>query len=320
MPNVLVLGGSGYLGLALSKSLVASGNYLVWGSARTPEKAKLLAQNEISPVTDDITNAETLSTIIAEHDINIVVDTTSAYEHATQILNGVTEAARKRRDTLAKENFIGPKLGFVYCSGMWVHGSPLERVSDLSPVGSAISKGKPATATAWRPAHEQAVLAARDVLDVAILRPATIYGRGSWVWGTWWEPVLKAKQSGNNGEVIRIPANVQARSPTVHVDDVAAGFHAAIDRIDGRLGSWPVFNLVTETVGLEEVTEAVQSALGVTAPVEYTGTHGSPFYEALSLVSKADGSRARAVLGWEPRRTEFLLNIPVYVRAWEAAQ
>ncbi|KAL2838072.1 hypothetical protein BJX68DRAFT_249338 [Aspergillus pseudodeflectus] len=320
MPNVLVLGGSGYIGLALSKSLVASGNYTVWGSARSPEKAKLLAQNEITPVESDVTNAETLRTIIIENDINIVVDTTSAYEQAAQILQGVTDAAKARRDALAKEQFIGPKLGFVYCSGMWIHGSPSARVSDLSPVGTTISKGKSATATAWRPAHEQAILAARDVLDVAILRPATIYGRGSWVWSTWWEPVLKAKQNGNNSDAIQIPADDKARSPTIHVDDVASGFHAAIDRIDGRLGAWPVFNLITETIGVQEITEAVKGALGVTAPVEYTGTHGNVFLEALSLVSKTEASRARTVLGWEPRRTEFLLNIPVYLRAWEAAQ
>ncbi|KAL2845475.1 hypothetical protein BJY01DRAFT_214129 [Aspergillus pseudoustus] len=320
MPNVLVLGGSGYLGLALSKSLVASGNYAVWGSARTPEKSKLLAQNEISPVEDDITNAGILETIIVKNDINIVVDTTSAYEQAAQILQGVTQAAKTRRDALAKEKAVGPKLGFVYCSGMWIHGSQSVRESDLTPAGTSLSKGKPATAVAWRPAHEQAILAARDVLDVAILRPATIYGRGSWVWSTWWGGILKAKQSGNNTDVIQIPADVQARNPTIHVDDIAAGFHAAIDRIDGRLGAWPVFDLVTETIGVQDITEAVKGALGVTAPVEYTGTQGNPFFEALSLVSKADASRARTVLGWEPRRTEFLLNIAIYVRAWEAAQ
>ncbi|KAL3461865.1 hypothetical protein BJX64DRAFT_150098 [Aspergillus heterothallicus] len=320
MPKVLVLGGSGYIGFALSRSLVASGNYAVWGSARSPEKAKLLVQNEINPVEADITTAEALETIIAENSIDIVVDTTSAYEHAAQIFHGVTQAAKARRDILAKEGVVGPKLGFVYCSGMWIHGSPSERESDLVPAGTSLSKGNPATATAWRPAHEQAILAARDVLDVAILRPSTIYGRGSWVWSAWWGEILKAKEIRDNSKPIQIPANAQARSPTIHIDDVAAGFHAAIDRIDGRLGAWPVFDLVTETIGVQDMAEAVKDVLGITAPIEYTGTHGNPFFEALSLVSKADASRARTVLGWKPRRTEFLLNIAVYVRAWEAAQ
>ncbi|KAL6232875.1 hypothetical protein BDW75DRAFT_246880 [Aspergillus navahoensis] len=287
MPYVLVLGSSGYLGLALS--------------------AKLLLQNEIAPITDaDIRDPETLSSIIAENKIDIVSDTTSAYEQAFRILQGVGKAATARRDALAKENIVGPKLGF--------------RVSDLSPVGSAsLSKGKPATAVAWRPAHEQAILAARDVLDV-ILRPSAIYGRGSWVWSTWVGGTLKAKQGKNNTDTIQISADIATRTGTAHVDDVAAGFHAAIDRIDGRLGAWPVFDLVAENIGIQEIIEAVKAALGVTAEVEYTGTQGDAFLEALSLVSKNDAARARNVLEWEPKRKNFVLNLPVYVRAWEATQ
>ncbi|KAL4996292.1 hypothetical protein BDV10DRAFT_113309 [Aspergillus recurvatus] len=322
MPNVLVLGGSGYLGLALSKSLVSSGNHTVWGTARTPEKAKLLLQHEIAPITDaDITDPQVLNTIIAENNIDIVADTTSAYEQASQILQGVVKAATARRDALAKENIVGPKLGFVYCSGSWIYGSPSERISDLSPVGSAgLSKGEPATAVAWRPAHEQAILTARDVLDVAILRPSAIYGRSSWAWSTWWGGILKAKQDKNDTDTIQIPADIATRTGTVHVDDVAAGFHAAIDRIDGRLGTWPVFDLVTENIGIQEIIEAVKAVLGVTAEVEYTGTHGNAFLQALSLVSKSDAARARTVLEWEPKRKNFVLNLPVYVRAWEATQ
>jgi nucleoside-diphosphate-sugar epimerase len=319
MPNVFILGGSGYVGLAIAKSLLAAGTYTVWGTARTPEKAKLLLQNEIHPVEEDITNPAKLAAIIAEHSIDIVVDSTSAYEQATQILQGVVDAATTHRNTLKKENIVGPKLGYVYCSGSWVHGSPASRVSDLSPVGSAQSKDKPATAVAWRPAHEQAILASRDVLDVAILRPCAMYGRTSWVWGTWWGGLLAAKKSGSQ-ETIQVPADITARTGTLHVDDAAAAFHAAIDRLDGRLGAWPVFDLVSETIGVQEIMQAAKEALGVKAKLEYAGTHGNPFLEALSLVSKSDASRARTVLGWEPRRKEFILNLPVYLKAWEASQ
>ncbi|KAL4751941.1 hypothetical protein BDW72DRAFT_172482 [Aspergillus terricola var. indicus] len=316
MPNVLVLGGSGYLGLAISQALLSSGNYTVWGSARTPEKAKLLLQNEISPIEVDITDQETLASTIAENSIDIVVETTMAFRQAGDILEGVKKAAGRRQDELRKQGYLGPKLGFVYCSGIWIHGSPSSRVSDLSPV----TKEKAARIITWRPAHEQAILASRDVLDVAIIRPGIVYGRGSWIWSTWWAPILKAKRSGAGTEAIHIPADIGARPATVHVDDVAAGFHAAIDRVDGRLGSWPVFDLVTETVGVQDIVEAAKAGLGVEAPVEYTGPQGDVFMEAMSTVSNSDTGRARAVLGWEPKRSEFVLNMSVYVRAWEATQ
>lgn len=319
MPNVLILGGSGYLGNAVAKSLLQAGTYTVWGTARTSEKAKLLLANEIQPIEEDITDPAKLSAIILDNAINVVVDTTSAYEKASDILAGVIQAATARQETLAKEGIVGPKIGFVYTSGAWTYGSPKNRVSDLSPVGSASSEGKPATAVAWRPAHEQAILAARDKLDVAILRPHMIYGRGSWVFGLWWGTLAGAAKSESVSSV-EITSDADARPGLVHVDDVAAGFHAAIDGINGQLGSWPVFDLLTETLPIGVIMEASKKVMGITAPLEYTGTHGNAFFEALSLVSNSDASRAKTVLQWTPRRREFLLNLPVYIKAWEASQ
>ncbi|PLB47422.1 NAD dependent epimerase/dehydratase family protein [Aspergillus steynii IBT 23096] len=319
MPNVLIVGATGYLGLSLAKSLLQTGAYTVWGTARSPEKAKTLLVNEVSPVEQDITNSEALSEFIATNSIDIVVDASSAYEQSGQILAGVVNASKARQEALAKENIISPKLGFVYISGTWVHGSPATRVSDLAPVGSKLSAGKPATAVAWRPAHEQAILAARDTLDVAIARPGALYGRSSWVFDTWWRVLLEARQTDNTATV-QVPADRAARTGIVHVDDAAAAIRSIIDRLDGRLGSWPVFDLVTETLSVVEIMEAAKAVLEVKAPLEYTGTHGNPFLEALSLICNTNASHARIVLGWEPKRVEFLLNVAVFVKAWQASQ
>ncbi|KAJ5621261.1 hypothetical protein N7528_006044 [Penicillium herquei] len=319
MPNVLILGGTGYIGNAVAKSLLQSGNYKVWGTARTAEKAKQLAINEIVPVEDDITDPAVLSQIIIDNSINVVVDTSSAYEQAGSILEGVIQAATQTQESLRKEGIASPKLGFVYASGAWVYGSPKTRVNDLAPVGSALSQDEPGAPIRWRPAHEQAILAARDKLAVAILRPHVVYGRGSWIFGTWWNPLAEAAKSESKSPV-QIPVDAKARPGLVHVDDVAAGFHAAIDRIDGRLGEWPVFDLLSETLPLTAFLDATKVAMGLDAPIEYTGPDGNPFYEALSLVSNSDASRAKSVLGWSPKRTDILLNLPVYVEAWKASQ
>ena len=320
MPNVLILGGSGYIGLATGQSLVSSGNYRVWGTARSPEKANLLLQNEITPLdaATVITDPNSLSSAILDNLIDIVVDATSTHQQGGKVLEGVKTAAERRASDLAKEGIVGPKLGFVYTSGIWVHGSTTELVSDLSPVDSALSTGKPPRIVSWRAAQEQAILASRDMLEVAIIRPGLIYGRGSWIWTPWWEPILDAKRSGST-EVIQIPADTTARPSCVHITDTAAGLHAAIDRIHGHLGTWPVFDLVTETVGVRDIVEAAKSSLGVTAEVEYTGTKGDVMLEAMSTAGNSEGGRSRAVLGWYPKRTEFVLNMAVYIRAWEAA-
>lgn len=86
MPNVLILGGSGYIGLATGQSLVSSGNYRVWGTARSPEKAKLLLENEITPIdaATDITDPASLSSAILDNLVDIVVDATSTHQQGGQ--------------------------------------------------------------------------------------------------------------------------------------------------------------------------------------------------------------------------------------------
>ncbi|KAH8890061.1 NAD dependent epimerase/dehydratase family protein [Thozetella sp. PMI_491] len=321
MPRILILGASGYLGLAIGQALIRSGNHSVCGVVRAskPEKAKTLTENEITPILGDATDPEFLTKTIAAKRIDVVIDVTQAYEQAGAMLQAVVQAARARADALAKDDSIGPKLGFIYTSGSWVHGSPSDRISDLTVPGTSLALDKPATAVSWRPAHEQAVLQARDVLDVAIIRPSLIYGRGTWSISLWWGPLLGAAKS-DSTEPVQLPVGKDARAGVVSVDDLASAYVLAIDRINGQLGSWPVFDAVTETVPVSDVVEATAKVMGVIAPLAYAGTQGNAYFEAMGLVSNSDGARARTVLGWEPKRRDFVQNIPVLVAAWESVQ
>jgi nucleoside-diphosphate-sugar epimerase len=132
MPNVLILGGSGYLGTAIAQALLRSGGYAVWGTARSAGKAAQLRAIEVSPVESvDLANPQTLTQAIDAYHIDAVVDASSAYEQAAGVLEAVVTAAKARAAALANDKAIGPKLAFVYTSGSWVHGSPSRRVSDL---------------------------------------------------------------------------------------------------------------------------------------------------------------------------------------------
>ena len=319
MPKILILGGAGYLGSAVSQALVRSGNHSVLATTRDADKVKALGASEVTAIKGDASDPKFLVDAIAAHHIDVVIDTTQAYGEAGSILSSVVQAARDRAAVLARDNATGPKLGFVYTSGSWVHGSPDRRVSDLTVPGTSASPDKPAAAVGWRPAHEQAVLAARDVLDVAILRPATMYGRASWVLGIWWRPLLAALASGSRGPVA-IPVRADTRTGVVHVDDVGAAYLAAVDSIAGGLGSWPVFDLTTETVAADAMMTAVAASLGFGGSIEYQGTGGDAFLEALALVANTDASRARSVLGWTPKRRDFLQNIDVIASAWVSSQ
>ncbi|ETS85589.1 hypothetical protein PFICI_03614 [Pestalotiopsis fici W106-1] len=320
MSHVLILGGAGYVGLALGQALVRSGNCIVFATTRDASKSNTLLSNEITPLVGNLSDADFIKTVIAKHRIDVVVDLSQAYADATTILNTVVEAAKARASALAADDSVGPKLGFIYTSGTWVNGSTRDhQVSDTTVPGTSLAVDKPATAVAWRPAHEQAVLRARDALDVAVLRPGAVYGRGSWVWGLYWSKVLAATQDGQSGEDIAIPADADTRTGVVHVDDIADAFVKAIGSMH-NLGSWPVYDVVSETVSLTVVLEKVKRILGATGKLSYVGTHGDAFLEALALVTNASSARARIELGWTPKRREFVRDLPQLVAAWQASQ
>ena len=321
MPNILLLGAKGYIGTPLAQSLLRSGTHHVYGVVRRPEVAKSLLADEVTPVVGSVEDTKFLKSAIAQHDIDVVVNCTSAHQVAAATLNAVIEAGKERAETLRSQTppAIGPKLGYIYTSGSSIYGSPSKRVSDRSPVGNALARGQPGTLTKEAKVieTEQLVLAARDVLDVAVVRPHVIYGRSSWALGSWFGPLLDAKKK-KDGAAVAIPAEEDSLVGVVHVDDVVSGFHAIVDRIEGRLGTWPVFDLFSETLPLPSVIDAAKEAAGVDAKVEYVGTKGDPFLELLSMRSRSDASRARTVLGWVPRRVEFLLNVESYFCAFEA--
>ena len=321
MPNILIISAHGEIAMTLARTLLQSGTHTIWcnvGSAGSSARnARILIVNEVTPVDDSVVEPDNLRAFIDTNKINVVVDMTWSHAHAEKILFGSFKAAITRQQALTKEGSTGPKLGFIFLSTTRVHGSPSTPVNDLAPVGSTLSQDSPASFAMWFPAHEQAILAARDQLNVAILRPDVIYGRGSWMGRAWWLGLVQSIEA-NSANPVQSPAAITAGTGVVHVDDMAAALHAAIDRIDGRLGSWPVFDVVAETLSVAQILETIKGLFGVAIRMESHGTPENPHTEILGRVGRPDSSRARIVLEWTPKRMQFLENLPVYLRAWKA--
>ena len=211
MPRILIIGATGYVGSALAGELLRSGNHTVYGLARNPAKANQLAAKEIIPVVGSVTDAASYLSLIKTARIHIVVDCSAAYDGANKVLDDLIVAGKSR----LQEG--GSKLGFVYTSGMWVHGSSPEQVSDLDPVSVSGSGAKvPRMVAGWRPKLEQDVLAARDVLDVMIIRPAQTYGRESAFWTPYFGALLQAAKE--NQESVQIPFESTSMPALIHVE------------------------------------------------------------------------------------------------------
>jgi nucleoside-diphosphate-sugar epimerase len=312
MVNVLVIGATGYIGQALTQSLLRSGNHRAYGLARTPEKAQSLIKDEVIPILGSISDpAEFLRCIDALH-INVVVDVAGA-NHESHFLLELLKPIGKNR--IANHS---PKLGFIYTSGTWVHGSSNAPVNDLTPVGLSNSPTQPAKLVAWRTKMEQEVLAASDALDVMIIRPALVYGRSNAIWTPLLQPIYSAAKSG--ASTASVAAELNSRPGLVHVDDVGLGLHSAVEKLPliSGTGIYPVFDLQTSQESMKDILDAAAREFGFKGTVKLAGVGDDLFADAMSTSGNICSGRAKTILGWEPKRLGFVGQMDVSARAWIA--
>lgn len=326
MPHILILGATGTIGNALAQSLVRSGNHTVYGLARSPAKAKGLALQEIIPVMGSVQEPkEFLDLLEKKPEISVVVDAAAVYGESATLLNLVAEAGKKR---LAKYKEVGvpagPKLGFVYVSGMWLHGSSHQVVSDQDPfVGTSVAHTPPVDMVAWRPEIERMVIAseAKEALDTAIVRAALTFGGPSAIWTGPLAAALQAARAEPPPEKVQIQLDPESTAALVHVDDVATGIQAVIEKLPllAGTGVYPIFDIVSQVESVKAIMEAAARVFGFKGAVELVGpAKGDVVSDAVGASVIADSGKAKTLLGWTPKKMGFLLGINTYANAWLA--
>jgi len=298
--KVFVLGATGYIGLSICKGLKRQG-HLVYGLARSDAKANELRKAEIFAVIGDATDPTSWKGMVSE--VDMVIDATSAGQDAQKvsqvILNTTIAAVRDRT----------PKLGYIYCSGLWVQGSSQETVSDYTPV----SQGRPVKLVHWRLPMEQEVLAARNVLDVFIIRPGLVFGGAGSLTSFFIKPFL-------TGSEVSFAAVKDAWLPMVHVEDVASAFCAAVQK-------WPVVSKIDFPIvgiaGMAEqfntIADSLAAAVNYKGDIHYTEIDSKDLLsDALFTSIKFISSRAEQLLDWRAELPSFSQNAKIYIDAFKA--
>jgi nucleoside-diphosphate-sugar epimerase len=320
MPKVLIMGATGYIGQALALSLMRSGGHTVYGLARSPEKAKFLEALEIIPVKGSVSDSANYLDLIRSANIDIVVDAAGTGMESKKILDDILRVGKERLQVAQRAGVRTPKLGFIYTSGTWVHGSSNEPVNDLTPVGVALAPTQPPKLVAWRPALEQEILTASDTLDVVVVRAALVYGGAGSIWTSLFSPLLEAAKAG--ASTVSVKAEPDSMPGLIHVDDVASGLHAAVDKLPliSGTGVYPVFDLVTSQESMKVVLETAAKVLGFRGTVNMAGVEGDLFAEAMNTSFNGSPSRAIQLLGWQPKRFGFVQRMDLYASSWSASR
>lgn len=181
--TAFIAGGSGAIGIPLSRMLVAAG-WRVYGSTRRTDRAKALRDVGVSPVIVDVFDLSTLSEMVASVQPDVVVhQLTDLPAHPTPdaMANALGRTARLRREgtrnlvaaTLAAgcTRMVAQSIAWAYAPGVLPHAE--EDLLDIDAQGDRATTVKAVCAL------ESAVLETSG-LTGTVLRYGKLYGPGTW--------------------------------------------------------------------------------------------------------------------------------------------
>ncbi|EIW81198.1 NAD(P)-binding protein [Coniophora puteana RWD-64-598 SS2] len=297
--KVLVTGATGFVGFPVCKALSRAG-HIVYGAARTTEKAKELAAEEIIPVIGDSSDTSAFIALVPTLDVVIDVFAGADGTHGP-LFRTVRASAQATRPPGA------PKLAYIITGGTWVHGDDRkEVVSDTSPLANPIEL------TAWRVSVEREVLEDTVLKGIAV-RPSLVYGRSGSLFSDLFRRASEAALQPGGRFVW--PGSVGGRIATVHTDDLADLYVRVAER--AQILGGLVFD------GANQSTESVDDLLAKL--VEVTGAHGFDYKEPSNAFERAIATTTllrpytgRALVDWVPRKASVVDGLTTYYAAWQA--
>jgi len=280
---IFVTGGSGFIGASVIREL-RRGTHIVRALARSDEAESKVRAAGAEPVRGELRDLDILRAEAAHADAVISL----AQE---QSADGVAVGERALAVLL---DALPEGKTFVYTSGVWVYGSRGDAVvAEDAPLA-------PFDIVAWRPAHEQMVLAQEGRLRTIVIRPGLVYGDGGGI------PGMMVEQARTSQ--LRVIGDGKNRWPLVRHDALAELYALAIDKRIAR----GVYNASRgASVPYLEVAHAASRAAGGDGGVAHVTLEDArgmmgPFADALASDLQIDSSRAARELRWEPHRPTLL--------------
>jgi nucleoside-diphosphate-sugar epimerase len=282
--RIFITGGSGYIGRAVVTELLGRGHHVA-ALARSDAAAAMLHTLGAQPVHGSLDSLDVIELAAREHDATV-------YLASPVPPDGVAREA-KVLDVLLR---VAPDdHAIVYTSGAWVYGDRGDAVVDEdAPL-------KPIEIVAWRPAHEERVLAARSRgIRAVVIRPTVVYGGSGGIVGR----IVESAKSGP----VTVVGDGTNRWSTVRVDALAELYAAAVE----QPAASGIYNAVNGApIPYIEIARAASRAGGGDGSImhlTYENARASmgPFAEAFALDLQVSGEKARRELGWSPHRPTLL--------------
>ena len=280
---VFVTGASGFIGRSVVREL-RKRNHAVRALARSDAAEKTVRGVGAEPVRGDLRDLDLLRREAAGADVLI---------HCAQEQSAESVVV-ERAALEAVLDALRPGSTIVYTSGVWVYGSRGDaQIAEDAPLA-------PLDIVAWRPAHEQLVLAHDGRLRAVVIRPGLVYGDGGGI------PGMLVAEAGKGR--LRVVGDGANRWPLVRHDALAELYGAAVDDRTAH----GIYNAARgAAVPYLEIAHAASRAAGGDGRIEFlpladARAQMGAFADALACDLQIDGGKAARELGWAPHRPTLL--------------
>ncbi|UWQ76242.1 NAD-dependent epimerase/dehydratase family protein [Leisingera sp. M658] len=283
--KILILGGTGSIGTAVTQDLVRHGHD-VTGLSRSVASDRKLTALGARPLRGDLRHPGSWVREVSRVDGLIQLAATFGPDMAE------TDAAAMT--AILRQAALRPEpLRLIYTGGCWLYGATGNRIADeASPL-------RPIKAFAWMQKNACAALAAPAV-STAVIHPAMVYHPDGGVFSRYLEAARH-----------RIPfeiwGSIATRWPLVERADLARAYRLLMERpkLTGH------FNASAETgVPVAEITREIARRHGhdasyVVRSLKHVLIKYGDWAEGPALDQQMGSAKLRQMTGWEPQYTSF---------------
>ncbi len=291
--NVLLIGATGYVGTAIDEALTARGHRII-GLARSDAARATLEARGTSAIPGDLARPATLAGPARAAD---------AVVYAARIADPDGGPLELKAIKAIGKALAGTEKTFLLLSDAWIYGS-----TD----GEIVAEDAPLRPPPLMDRLFELERASLDLSRIGIralnVRPGIIYGRGKGTAGMF-------RESARERGAATLVGEGDNRWATIDIEDLGEFIALALER--GRPGR--AYNAVNDDAfSMREIAEAASRGAGAggattSIPAEIMGQWGA----CLTLDQRVSAERARADLGWLPRRPSIVheLEYGSYVEA-----
>ena len=301
--HIFLTGATGYIGSAVLDAII-KGGHRVTAIARDPEKAEKLLAKGATPVIAELGLPKMYLPLLMSADAVVHTAFESSPSGVQVDRLALETMLTAQRDAMAAD---GKARAFIYTSGVWVLGRTTKAAEEDFPLD-------PPPHVAWRPEHEDLVLAAAaSGLRPVVIRPGVVYGGGRGIFSDLIKDAL-------NG-IVRVVGPGKNHWPCVYDHDLgdlyvrileaplAVGIFHANDEEDERV------NDIVEAIAGQVPQRPDIRYMPIAEARKKLGTYA----DALALDQKVRSPKARA-LGWSPSQTGVANSVARLVEEYRNAQ